>query len=513
MRANPPRLFATAAAVALASAASASAQGSFYEPPSPLPPGKPGDLIRWEPTEAQSSGGDDLPGDAWKILYRSTSATGAPIAVSGMVLVPDASADGKQPLVGYSVGTRGMADRCAPSRNIPEGSEPEANTIRDLLEHGWAVSVTDWEGLGTPGDHTYVVGRAEGRATLDGMRAARNLADAALPARGPVALMGYSQGGHSTAWAAQVQPRYAPELRLSGAAAGAVPSDLQRAADNIDGGVAAGLVLYAAVGMDTAYPELQLESYLNDDGRRAVEEIRDTCVLDGTVFKFGFRQSRDYTTTDVPALPAWDTRLTQNGVGAIAPDTPMFLYHARRDELIPYELSEQLRARWCSNGVNVRLVETPGADHSLTGTSLGNPYAIDWLAERFESGPPPQPEDCPFAHVRLRFGFPGGLRRHTTKRAWQVHARARGGTLRDLSFVVHNSRGRTVGRSAPRDLRGAAYVRIELRRHVERGRPYTVLATGRRPDGSRLRRRMVLRLICAGSGSAASRSRCGRRRR
>ena len=338
MRIRRLRHLAVAAAVFLANASAGHAQQDFYEPPSPLPPGKPGALIRWEPSAAQSSGGNDLPGNAWRILYRSTSATGEPTVVSGMVLVPDVPVDGPRPLIGYSVGTRGLADRCAPSRNIPDGGEPEANTIRDLLDHGWAVSVTDWEGLGMPGDHTYVVGRAEGQAVLDGIRAARELEDAALPADGPLALMGYSQGGHSTAWAAQAQPRYAPELRLSGAAAGAVPSDLLRAAQNIDGGVAAGLVLYAAIGMDTAYPELELERYLNDAGRQAVEDIRDTCVLDGSVFKFGFRESRSYTTTDVPALPDWNARLVENGVGAIAPDAPMFLYHARRDELIPYEL-------------------------------------------------------------------------------------------------------------------------------------------------------------------------------
>src|SRR5688572_29858335 len=186
------RHLAAAAAAIFATASAAHAQQDFYEPPSPLPPGKPGDLIRWEPTAAQSSGGEDLPGDAWRVLYRSTSATREPIAVSGMVLVPDTPVDGRRPLVGYSVGTRGLADRCAPSRNIPDGGEPEANTIRDLLDHGWAVSVTDWQGLGTPGDHTYVVGRAEGQAVLDGIRAARKLKDAALPAQGPLALMGYS---------------------------------------------------------------------------------------------------------------------------------------------------------------------------------------------------------------------------------------------------------------------------------------------------------------------------------
>ena len=472
----------------------ASAQEPFYDPPAPLPAGKPGDVIRAEPMEALRPGGERLPGRAWRVLYRSTSATGKPIAVTGTVLVPDTPAVGS-PLVGYSVGSRGIADRCAPSRQLAAGGEPEANTIQDLLDRGWAVSVTDWEGFGTPGDHTYVVGGAEGQATLDAMRAARHLREAGLPANGPVAVLGYSQGGHSTAWAAQVQPSYAPDLRLAGAAAGAVPSDLQRVADNVDGGHAAGLVLYAAIGMNAAYPELELDSYLNEAGRQQVARARDSCVLDGSLAHFAFHRSTEYSTTDVRHLPDWDARLRETGVGAIAPDAPVLLYHARTDELIPYELSEALRERWCRGGVNVRLEAIPGgADHIATGTSLGNPRAIDWLAERFAAGPPARPDDCPFRAARLRFSFPGGARAHLKRRSWHVHAEVLDASLRGLRFTVRNPRGHVIGRSEPRDLRGPGHVSILLDRPLAERARYTVIATGRQPDGARLKRTRAVRI-------------------
>lgn len=423
----------------LIGAASASAQ-EFYEPPSPLPPGKPGDLIRHEPMDAYNpGGGEKLPGRAWRVLYRSTSATGRPIAVSGTILVPDAPYDGPRPIVGYSVGTRGIADRCAPSRTLAEGRETEARTVRTLLERGWAVAFTDWEGFGTPGDHTYVVGPAEGNAVLDAIRAARRLEPAGLPSDGPLALMGYSQGGHSTAWAAQRQPIYAPELRLAGAAAGAVPSDLERVADNLDGGYAAGLLIYAAIGMNAGYPELQLDSYLNDAGREAVARGRDSCLFDGSLAFFAFKRSTDYTTTDLRQVPAWKARFRENRVGALAPDAPMLLYHARRDELIPYELSENLRAEWCSRGVNVRLQEVPGADHSLTGTSLGNPQAIAWLAERLASGPPPHPDDCP----RPVAPTAGGERCKLAK-TLRFPIRPRGGRATRVTVYVDGKRVKTV---------------------------------------------------------------------
>ena len=60
---------------------SAGAEG-FYEPPAPLPDGRPGDLIRAEPVDTYLVPGVRIRARAWRILYRSTSATGEPTAVS-----------------------------------------------------------------------------------------------------------------------------------------------------------------------------------------------------------------------------------------------------------------------------------------------------------------------------------------------------------------------------------------------------------------------------------------------
>jgi hypothetical protein len=170
----------------------------------------------------------------------------------------------------------------------------------------------------------------------------------------------------------------------------------------------------------------------------------------------------------------------------------VLLYHARTDELIPYELSEILRARWCLKGVNARFEEVPGgADHIFTGTSFGNPRAIEWLAERFATGPPAQPDDCPFAEARLRFSFPGGPGAHVKRNSWHVHADVLDATLRGLRFTVRNQRGHRIGRSDPRDLRGPGHVSIRLDRPLQAGRRYTLIATGRQPDGSRLRKTRV----------------------
>lgn len=90
---------------------------------------------------------------SWQVLYRSETADGRPTAVSGMVLVPAKAWTGlgNRPLLSYAVGTRGLGDACAPSYTLTRGLDYEELFIADALSRGWAVAVTDMEGLGTPG--------------------------------------------------------------------------------------------------------------------------------------------------------------------------------------------------------------------------------------------------------------------------------------------------------------------------------------------------------------------------
>src|SRR5947208_1527295 len=114
----------------------AAAEG-FYLPPDPLPSGQPGDVNRAEETDAYLAPGVRLRARAWRMLYRSTSATGEPTAVSGTVLIPRSRARGPRPLIGYAIGTHGIGDGSAPSRLLPRGLEWEAGLISMVLARGW----------------------------------------------------------------------------------------------------------------------------------------------------------------------------------------------------------------------------------------------------------------------------------------------------------------------------------------------------------------------------------------
>ena len=370
------------------------AEDPFYKPPVPLPPGRSGDVIRSRPAVFTVDPFGKAPFEgvrSWQVLYRSENVHGTPIAVSGIVLVPERpwTGEGERPLVSYAVGTRGLGDACAPSYTLTQGLDYEALMIIDALNKGWAVAVTDMEGLGTPGGHTYEVGRSQGKAVLNMARAARRLPAAGLGGS-PVAIWGYSQGGTSAGWAAQLAGPYAPDLPVKGVFAGGVPADLRAVADGLDGSLFVALMFMAAVGFDSAYPGLNLEGYLNDAGRALLRDAREMCLtsVDGasTLLTTAFRRIGDYTTTNPLDDPKWRRALDANRLGGTAPKAPVLQTHAVHDQIIPFGQAETLRRTWCAKGANVTWKTYEFAEHA-TGMVWSHPDAMKFITDRFAGKP------------------------------------------------------------------------------------------------------------------------------
>ncbi|MFI5830573.1 lipase family protein [Streptomyces sp. NPDC051578] len=346
---------------------------------------RPGDLVAVAPSAFHPLPGQPTNTKAWKISYRSTTADGAPDVVTGTVIVPQDGRTGPRPLVTYAVGTVGMGDSCAPSNNFPSGTAMEANLIQQLTLRGWAVVVTDYEGLGTPGVHTYTVGPSAGHAMLDAARAALRLPEAGLPGNTPIGIMGYSQGGQASSWAAELQGSYAPELQVKGTATGGVPADLMKVADFNNGSYGSGLIFMAAAGQDAAFPELKLDSYLNPAGKVLVSGLREGCVAIDAIAG-SFKRISDLTTRDPLAQPDWRARLAQSRLGGTAPAAPVYQYHALGDELIPYAVGRELRSEWCARGADVEF-DTVWVGEHVSGVISHSPAAGNWLADRFAGRP------------------------------------------------------------------------------------------------------------------------------
>lgn len=366
------------------SAAACEPPPAFYEPPASLP-ARPGDVI----ATAATNFGLNLNVTSTAIKYRSTSATGQANYVTGTLLVPNAAwtGGGPRPLVAYAVGTQGLADDCAASRSMTNNLLYEQANVQALLDRGWAVAVTDYEKLGTPGDHTYVVKNAEAHAVLDLVRAAQRLPGSPVAADAPVAVVGYSQGGQAAAAVAELEATYAPELNIKGVAAGGVPSDLAKLADHLNGAgnLFFSFLAFAAAGLGSAYPELNLEAYLNQAGRDMLAAGREACLVDGLTLG-AFKNIAAVTTTNPLATPQWQARVNEQKLGGARPQVPVYLYHGLLDEIIPYDQGTGLRTSWCARGARVQWADYLLADH-LLGIFAAQGDVVNWVNARFTNQP------------------------------------------------------------------------------------------------------------------------------
>jgi Secretory lipase len=393
---------ATAAVLAPSAVPTAGAQApGFYTPPAPLPAGRDGDVIKSERISRNNASGS-------RIMYLSRDREGQRMAVTGTVLVPNAAwtGPGPRPIVAYAPFTAGLGDQCAVSRLLGGGgggdlvSGVQTAFVNALLTKGFAVAQTDYEGLGTPGDHTYVVRLSQSHAVLDVLRAAQRLPGTGLPASGPVGIAGYSQGGGASASAAELAPTYAPELDLRGAYIGAPVSDLGTLADKLDGGFYAAFLLYALVGMDAAYEEVDLQALANDQGKQIIARAKETCTFNA-VLSFGYRQSRNLTVTGQPVrdylpMEPFASIIAENRVGNLEPEAPVVIEHSPLDDVLPAAQAQTLRQSWCAMGANVQYnnlnVVVPVFVHLLSANAAANRSA-SWLQQRFNGQA--QAGNCP----------------------------------------------------------------------------------------------------------------------
>lgn len=236
-----------------------------------------GDLISSKPTT--SAAAIKGAGKTVSVTYRTKGVGGKLVPVSGTIAFPKGVAPkGGWPVFTWAHGSTGIADTCAPSRT---GTDRYVHPfLKKLLKAGFVVVSTDYEGLGTPGDHPYLNGTSEGRSVLDIVRAARNM-NPKVGSR--VVIGGHSQGGHAALWAASLASKWTPELKIGGTVAFAPASHLGEQADllrSLDTTAFSGLASIIIRGADVSQPSLNLEGQLSDKARALWPETETKCLGD-----------------------------------------------------------------------------------------------------------------------------------------------------------------------------------------------------------------------------------------
>ncbi|MDQ1128338.1 lipase family protein [Microbacterium sp. SORGH_AS_0888] len=328
-------------------------------------PASPGELLRAEPYDGEAPSG----AQALRILYSTSRTDGSAAIASAVVAFPaaDPPAEGR-PVIAWQHGTTGVAQPCAPSLGSSALSEYSVPGISRMIARGWAVVATDYPGMGTAGRYPYLIGEGEGRSTLDGVRALRQLPEAHASVR--THLWGHSQGGHATLWAAQIAQQYAPELEIVDVAALSSASDplelARRVTTSASRPIATTISAYVLVPYADEYPDLTVTGFTHPAGSTFVRAGASRCLLDpGTVVTllvgFGIGRADALYDFDLDAGPVHD-RLTENIATGIVP-APLFLGQGSADEVVPVTMQRQTTARACAAGRPVVTHEYDGLGH------------------------------------------------------------------------------------------------------------------------------------------------------
>jgi pimeloyl-ACP methyl ester carboxylesterase len=300
----------------------------------------------------------------WRILYWSTSATGAPVAVSGTVLAPvdTGPVPADRRIIAFAHPTVGMGDQCAPSKTFAQGSTAALAFVPLLAQSGALIVATDYEGLGTAGDAAYLVGRSEGHGVLDSARAAQQLGLGTSKAS-TVLIWGHSQGGGAAAWAAELAPVYSPDLHVIGAMLGAPVGELSTSMlTTTNAGDVTGFAMEALAGFKAAYPELPLDELLTTKGREVMAKVRVGCSAEVNTAVAGLTIA-DLITPALGTNEAWAKRLAENNPAGQTTSVPLFIYHGGADTTVPPEISAAMLAKYCKLGVTVQRRVYPGKGH------------------------------------------------------------------------------------------------------------------------------------------------------
>ena len=344
---------------------------SFYVVPDPLPRGEHGDLIRYQPIVHLNP-----TMSLARIMYLSETVSGDSTVVTGVVTIGngDPPRDGWRLLL-HGHGATGMADQCAPSVSLGGDGTYAAEVL--LLagiapSRQFIVASTDYEGLGSPGLHPFLVGVSEGRSMLDAGRAARQLPG--LDVGDVTAVAGYSQGGHAALWANQLAATWTPEMAITGVVAGAPGSELSALVqDDWQSGAVPSLGLLA--GLATSSPEgaAAVEGVLTPAGRTAAESLTESC------FSLEIDGAPPFLSVDPTSTEPLASMIAANEPGRTPTAAPVLIVHSDVDQTVPIDHSATLLERACASGQVVeRRVLRDGSDH-LYAAIPAYTQGLDWL--------------------------------------------------------------------------------------------------------------------------------------
>lgn len=365
-------------------------EGAPRLPPANLIDDGPGSLVDAKPM-MDSAALQSASATAVRVIYRSTSSTGQPTQVSGVVAVPP----GKPPkggwqIVSFAHSLTGLDTKCAPS--IAKEFGGYASAIVTLLARGYVVAVSDYQGLGIKGfDHHALDWTTLGNNVIDIVRAARRVdSDTSTD----WAADGGGQGGLA-AWAAAERARdYGGGLNMVGAVSLSPFADLSPLADLANKGtlqqLQQRLLMLLLQNISAQKPDFDLDAYRSGVAKDQWGMLIDCAPNDpsqagrvaSSVKNDDLRPRDDAAAQALHDILSAAALPGNSGASAV----PVLVVYATDDSLVPAAgVARALKAA-CAKGdpivVMKQIGETTTTNFQVIQSSLS------WLKSRFDGEKP-----------------------------------------------------------------------------------------------------------------------------
>lgn len=384
-----------------------------------IPAGKLGEIIKKE------SIATSIPNaEAWRIAYVSSDLLDRLTVSTAIVVAPRGKPPKNgRPIVAWAHGTTGTAQNCGPSQ-VANPAQPLNQyflasgdswtdyglpALARLIERGYVVVGTDYQGLGGGGRHQYVVAQTQGRDIINSIRAAGRMN---LAGDGKKALVyGWSQGGGAVLAAAGM-PEYISRsgtaydgVRIVGFISMAPPDIATIAPKTVGDEDAAHKALEAFIGSFTnnifdfthlgmtlwananTFANLKLTDLYTDEGAKLISEVMANKCMHVAADTLNYTVGDNYKTL-LKAKPentiAWVKALIDGSVPAAKPVAPVIIYWGTKDMVVPPMMGKLYQEQMCALGANVTRVRLPGEQTHFSTPHAAEPLYLEWMQARLE---------------------------------------------------------------------------------------------------------------------------------
>jgi len=351
----------------------------FYDTADPLPAGKPGQLVRSEPSYDYRLSFEIA---ARRILYHSRSYNGKDVAASGVVLIPRGipPKDG-WPIVAWAHEFTGSARQCAPSlrKNLNEGP-----LLSMYVGRGYAVVASDYAGLGTNSPHAAFDFRSNAADVIYSVAAART----AVPQLGSKwVVAGYSEGSLVAVAVAESETEEL-DAHFLGAIAISGVAEPQEYFERLAEGPSHAKLVFLARGTKTVFPSFPVDDMLTETALPLYRNVSESCESS---------LGQDLTAKQM-LKPGWENNsfirefFARNTLAQKPVRVPLLVISGDADPTVPSFVTAKVVYRWCQAKDPVVFVKYAAFNASgIISESVGEQNS--WISSRFLGRP--APNNCP----------------------------------------------------------------------------------------------------------------------